>query len=234
MSDESKSTVINFVPIDEVNTELRVADYALDRLSQEERIEFENELKNSEILRDQLDEEIRFIQQLQNSKSNVQSLSTSQDKNFDKFSVLLDNNDSENPALSPVSTQNNKRYLRMISGTIAASFVIAAMFIIVPNEPLETSKKGEFVTLSNNSQQLIDNSKNQFYSLVFEPNLSKDEREKLIDGLNLEFVAGPSEGQTYLLRIKEQLEPTEVEKIQSLEQVIFFEPAVFGNGHEAK
>jgi len=234
MSDENKSTIANFVPIDEVNTELRVADYVLDRLSQEERMQFEIELKNNPNLRKQLDEEIEFVQQLQNAKHNTQSQSTPQDKNFEKFAALLDDNESGNPVQTPASRKTIKRYLRAISGTIAASFVITIMFILIPDEQLTQIEKGEFVTLSNNEQQVIDNSNKRLYSLVFEPNLSKSEREKLIEDLNFEFVAGPSEGQTYLLRVKNQLEQAQIIKIQSLEQVIFFEPAVLGNAHDKK
>jgi len=234
MNEVSRAVPTVLVPIDEVNNELRVTDYILDRLSEDERINFENELQQNDNLRCALEDELALAEQIRNSQDKSHFELAPQDISFKKFSVLLEEDELQRNTKRQVSSRFNKRYLRIISGAVAASFVVTATFVLMPNNQLEDYRKDQFVTLSDGDQHIMENSDKHLFSVVFNPNLSKLERNKFIKDLNFELVSGPLDGQTYLVRANSQLESTRVKEIQSLEQVLFFEPAVLGKTDEAK
>jgi len=223
------SDISRLIPAVEINHELRVADYLLNRLSDEERVIFENELRHNKELSQQLENEIQLSKLIKDCQPPVQLAANLENSGFDKFSLLTAENDrvtNSNQSTKQDLTHANKKRSRSFPAALVASLLVAATVIFLPNEILNNSKDQGFKTLSNGEQQLVENPSQDLYSIIFHTNLSASERSELAKSLNLEFIPIPLDKQLYLVRAQDALESNQIKEIQSLEQVLFFEPAI--------
>ena len=207
------SNIEKLTTLVEIDEDLVVADYLAGRLSKEQQAQFEAQLKNSPDLQKRLSEEKNLAALLREAGPTV----AISDDAFTQFNKKLDEDRSG-------GWWKARRPAYAVAGFLTLLCSTALLYQVNTNSL--TGNDGEFETLSNGQQQVLNQSTIRYYSVVFEPGLTSGEQSALIESLNLAMISGPGQGNAYLVEAAAPLKSKQLQDIKANAKIVFFEPAV--------
>jgi hypothetical protein len=221
--------------INEVEQELEITDYLLERLPGKKKAAFVERLKTDESLKLAVEMEKQFVEKITSSTIEY----TISERGFRQFQQQIDelelpkkhqSNKIAKPKLkhSGIDKLFNPRWI----GGVAATIFIALSIVLLPDDQTTIVPRTGYETLTDGNQKIINNSSRLLYSVVFDAAVGDSERSALAEKFKFSIISGPQEGQVFIIKVNKLLSNEDLEQLRSIQQIIFMEPTVMASSNE--
>ncbi len=196
--------IVKLTSRDEIDHSLEVNLYVMQQMSDKERIDFEAKLVNDRKLQQALTEELN-LRNLICGDTSEQEIS---DYAFNQFSASLNN--------------GSKNISKKIVAGIAASFLLVIFSITLSLE----KERDYFETLFTLEDNLVDNSNENLYTVVFETNISLEQIKGLQKQYQFLSLFAQERENTFIIDFGKKPDPNVLQQLKGNAQIVFLEPAV--------